>query len=95
LTPDGRHIAFSSRCPDCFIYVVRSDGTKRRRLFRGAGPVWSPSGQEIAFVDYDGAEKRRGFYDPIIRARLDGSGRRVLFGETPYCGCRSLDWSAG
>lgn len=90
-SPDGRQIAFSSRCPDCFIFVVRSDGTKRRRLFRGANPVWSPNGQEIAFV---GADKRRGFYDAIVRARLDGSGRRVLFGQYPYCGCGFLDWAA-
>jgi Tol biopolymer transport system component len=90
-SPDGRQIAFSS-CRDCFIFVVRSDGTKRRRLFRGANPVWSPNGEEIAFV---GADKRHGLYDPIMRARLDSSGRRVLFGHTGYCACGFLDWGGG
>jgi Tol biopolymer transport system component len=87
-SPDGRQIAFS-RCFDCFIFVVRSDGTKRRRLFRGDNPVWSPSGHEIAFI---GADSHRHYYDPVIRARLDGSDRRVLFGQRGYCGCGSPDW---
>jgi Tol biopolymer transport system component len=72
---------------DCSIYVIRSDGTKQRRLFRGEDPVWSPNGQELAFIGRDD-----GRYDAIIRARLDGSGRRVLFGRTSYCGCAAPDW---
>ena len=91
-SPDGRQIAFdrcrTQRCGG-FIYVAQSDGTKQRRLFKGDEPVWSPNGQELVFIG-----KADGGYDAIIRARLDGSGRRVLFGETPYCGCGSLDWSA-
>ena len=95
-SPDGRQIAFA-RCRsqysgasfECFIYVIRADGTAQRRLFKGDEPVWSPNGQELVFIG-----KADGGYDAIIRARLDGSGRRVLFRETPYCGCGSLDWSA-
>jgi Tol biopolymer transport system component len=86
-SPDGRQIAFA-RCglglrEECFIYVMRSDGTKRRRLFEGWAPVWSPDGQELAFV---------GPEDAIIRVRLNGSGRRVLFGGGAPCGCGLLDW---
>lgn len=93
-SPDGRRIAFD-RCPpdgvdgECFVYVMRADGTARRRLFAGGEPLWSPNGHEIAFL---GVAARRHFNDAIIRARLDGSGRRVLFGQEPYCGCGLLAW---
>jgi len=91
-SPDGRRIVFY-RCPKeyhpCFIHVIRVDGTAQRRLFAGTGPVWSPNGKEIAFI---GKDARHHYYDAIIRARLDGSGRRVVFGEA-ICGCGSLDWS--
>jgi Tol biopolymer transport system component len=93
-SPDGRQIVFD-RCrttglvTECSIHVVRADGTAQRRLFEGEQPLWSPNGQAIAFV---GTVKRRGFYDAIVRARLDGSGRRVLFGQRPYCGCYLLAW---
>ena len=86
-SPDGRTIAFDR---GSFIYVMRSDGTRQRRLFEGWYPVWSPDGQEIAF---EGSDGRRGYNDAIIRAHLDGSGRRVLFGQRPYCGCGGFDWS--
>ncbi|HTZ06411.1 MAG TPA: hypothetical protein VMB53_11690 [Gaiellaceae bacterium] len=92
-SPDGRQIAFD-RCrtqgleSTCFIYLVQSDGTRPRRVFEGNEPVWSPNGQELAFIGAAG-----GRYDAIMRARLDGSGRRVLFGRRPYCGCGSLDWT--
>ena len=33
------------------------------------------------------------YADAVIRARLDGTGRRVLFGRHPYCGCGELDWA--
>ena len=93
-SPDGRQIAFR-RCrsqgaiENCFVYVMRSDGTKQRRLFRGEFPAWSPNGQELVFV---GPDDRRGYADAVIRARLDGSGRRVLFGQKPACGCVAPEW---
>ena len=89
-SPDGRRIVFY-RCPKeypCFIHVIRADGTAQRRLFAGAGPMWSPNGKEIAFIG-----KRHHYYDAIIRAPVDGSGRRVLLGQQGYCPCSSLDWS--
>jgi len=87
-SPDGRRIVFY-RCYPCFIHVIRADGTAQRRLFAGNEPVWSPNGKEIAFI---GKDARHHYYDAIIRARLDGSGRRVLFGQV-VCGCGPPDWS--
>jgi Tol biopolymer transport system component len=91
-SPDGRQIAFD-RCDrlgnPCSVNVMRADGTAQRRLFAGDQPLWSPDGQAIAFV---GRVRRRSFYDAIIRARLDGTGRRVVFGQEPYCGCYLLAW---
>jgi Tol biopolymer transport system component len=92
-SPDGRQIAFErwrSHFQDfeSFIYVMRADGTAQRRLFRGEHPVWSPNGQELAFVGRDDGR----YADAIIRARLDGRGRRVLFGRMPYCGCVAPEW---
>ena len=93
-SPDGRQIAFR-RCrsqgaiENCFVYVMRSDGTKQRRLFRGEFPAWSPNGQELVFVSSD---RRRGYADAVIRARVDGSSRRVLYGQKPVCGCVAPDW---
>ena len=90
-SPDGRQIAFDRCRTDyaCFVDVMRADGTAQRRLFAGEQPLWSPDGQAIAFV---GTDTRRSFNDAIVRARLDGTGRRVLFGQRPYCGCYLLAW---
>lgn len=85
-SPRGGEIVFDRCRARCFVYIVRADGTAQRRLFEGVEPRWSPTGQEIAFV---GRDPRLQYYDTIIRARLDGSGRRVLFGEVS---CVLLDW---
>jgi dipeptidyl aminopeptidase/acylaminoacyl peptidase len=51
-SPDGRQIAYSGRGG---IWVVRADGTGRRRLTTNpregldSGPSWSPDGQRITF----------------------------------------------
>jgi Tol biopolymer transport system component len=90
-SPDGREIVFERcRTDDCFIYVMRADGTSQRRLFKGQDPAWSPTGHEIAFL---GVDARRSYNDAVIRARLDGSDRRVLFGQLPYCGCGEPFWA--
>jgi Tol biopolymer transport system component len=83
-SPDGRRIAFvhgESQPTSGYVYIARADGTRQRRVVKGRGPVWAPSGREIAF------EGERGPGPTITRIRLDGSGRRVLWG----C-CGPLDW---
>ena len=94
-SPDGRRLVFQRWRPQgqdfqSFMYVMRADGTAERRLFKGQDPTWSPNGQEIAFL---GVDARRHYNDAVIRARLDGSDRRVLFGRMPYCGCGSPIWA--
>jgi TolB protein len=54
-SPDGQSIAFvSKRDGRSHVYVMRSDGTKTRRLTDGgeddAHPAWSPDGRRIAFA---------------------------------------------
>jgi hypothetical protein len=91
LSPDGRRIAFEriteSPPEESTIYIARSDGTNQHRLAKGDSLSWSPDGREVAFVGRYGK-----FGDAIVRMRLDGSHRRMLFGQVPYCGCGSLDW---
>jgi Tol biopolymer transport system component len=103
-SPGGRQIAFQ-RCRrvrgevdlECFIYVMRSDGSAQRRLFKGRAPVWSPNGGWLAFYGEESVpmwcrSKRRlrrcggGTVVGIFRSRLDGSGRRLL-AQTFNCGC--------
>jgi Tol biopolymer transport system component len=94
-SPDGRRIAFDriveQKCcgERSSVYVARADGTGQRRISESGGsPAWSPNSREIAYVGKSGH-----FFDAVIRVRLDGSGRRVLFGSQPYCGCSSVSWS--
>jgi Tol biopolymer transport system component len=80
---DGRRIVFERcRAYECFIHVIRADGTGQRLLFAGTNPVWSPNGREIAF----------GVTFSIFRERLDGRGRRKLGMPLDYYE-QSLDWS--
>jgi Tol biopolymer transport system component len=83
-SPDGRWIAFE-RCNEyeSYIYVTHADGTAAHRVAAGTSPAWSPDSRELAYSD----ERR------IIRIRLDGSHRRVVYHPGGYCGCRFLDWA--
>lgn len=60
------------------IYVVRPDGTRRRRLSpRGAsdcGPVWSPDGAQLAFDRSD-----RGGDDLYVMTRTGTRPRRIAY----------------
>ena len=54
-SPDGKYITFNSdRSGYQQIYVMRSDGSKVKRISFGKGiygtPVWSPRGDLIAFT---------------------------------------------
>jgi Tol biopolymer transport system component len=72
-SPDGRLIAFASSREGGGIYVVRPDGSGKRRLRRGPASNldWSPDGRRIAF------ETPRGIY---IIGRDGSSLVRVLRG---------------
>ena len=56
-SPDGQRIAFTDdRQGGTAIYLIKADGSERRRLYRGvccvgtwAAPIWSPDGMYIAF----------------------------------------------
>lgn len=83
-SPDGRWIAFGSlRTGDFEVYVIRPDGSGRRRVtshpavdFR---PSWSPDGAWIAFSSSRASEAatRSGNYD-IYLMRPDGGDIRQL-----------------
>ncbi len=49
-SPDGKWIAFNTwRNSQHRLFLVRSDGSRVRRLTSGAFPAWSPTGKLIAF----------------------------------------------
>lgn len=50
------------------IYVVRADGTRRRRLASGQDPSWSPDGRRLAFIDNC----------RLLTIGSDGKGKRQL-----------------
>jgi TolB protein len=86
-SPDGQQIAFDDRGQE--LYVVRSDGTRVRRLGRVKGryPRWSPSGRWIAFVGFT----RRGAALMIVRS--DGTHPRFLVSGLPIDINSSPSWS--
>ena len=70
-SPDGRRIVFasSSWMGSSDIYVMKSDGTRLRRVVKGGwDPSWSPSGKKIAF------SRAPNDITQIYVARVDGSG---------------------
>jgi Tol biopolymer transport system component len=75
-SPDGRRIVFAEDGENmsfASIWTVRDDGHGARRLTAGAHPVFSPSGQWIAFCRDDG----------LYRMRTDGTGIRRLLATKP------------
>jgi Tol biopolymer transport system component len=87
-SPDGEHILFTRHDYDRnyfdhpSLFVMRSDGTHRRRLLKDAGPgVFSPDGRRIAFVsvrDRNGITCSSDTCDwngEIYAMRRDGSDR--------------------
>ena len=74
---NGKYICFNSdRSGYQQIYVMKSDGSKVRRISFGNGlygtPVWSPRGDLIAFTKLHKGK----FYIGVMRT--DGSGERLL-----------------
>jgi dipeptidyl aminopeptidase/acylaminoacyl peptidase len=57
ISPDGSQIAYTRRWTDKIndkyeneVWLMNSDGSRNRFLFKGASPVWSPDGKRIAYV---------------------------------------------
>jgi Tol biopolymer transport system component len=53
-SPKGGELAFAGGTKEISrqaVFVVRADGTRRRRLASGQDPSWSPDGRRLAFID--------------------------------------------
>ena len=80
-SPDGSQIAYDD---GDFFYVIDRDGSNRRKLGEGIYPVWSPSGDQIAFYRINLASNS-GIYLYTIE---DGT-EQVLF---EHITVRNMDW---
>src|SRR5262245_32112972 len=80
-SPDMRRIAFHVHPsnPDMLeggIYVMRDDGTDRRRVCEGVRPRWTADGKSLVFPGRDA----NGAIVELINA--DGTGRRTLVNQS-------------
>ena len=85
-SPDGRRLVFSretsARYGTTFLWIVRADGSRARRLLRmrdAVEPTWSPVGNMIAFV----GTSNRFFAVRPDGARLLRLGDRHVVGNLP------------
>ena len=105
ISPDGKRILFTRHALDRdyfdhpSLFVMRSDGTQRRRLLKDAGPgAWSPDSRRIALVsvrDRNGitcATDTCDWNGEIYTMRADGSDR-VRLTRNPGDD-RNPSWSA-
>jgi Tol biopolymer transport system component len=83
-SPDGRHIVYECVCNPGGIYIMRTDGTHRRRLsanpFPDQGdsdPEVSPDGRTVTFVRH----KVEGKLQALFAVDIDGTHPRKL---VPY-----------
>ena len=83
-TPDGSHIVFECDCDPQGIFIMRDDGTERRRLttheFPDEGdsdPNVSPDGETVTFVRH----KESGVLQALFAVDIDGGSVRKL---VPY-----------
>jgi TolB protein len=89
-SPDGSKIAFSGGQTngDRFIYTIGINGVGLAKVVGGAGdkdrsPVWSPSGQSLAFVDHD-----------VFTVAANGSGQHQLTSLAAADSAQSADWGS-
>jgi Tol biopolymer transport system component len=76
-SPDGKLIAFSDPSAPG-IFVIRPDGTHRRRITQRNDlfPDWSPDGKRFVFLSGSAFEDR--LKTKFMVSRVDGSGRRLV-----------------
>jgi eukaryotic-like serine/threonine-protein kinase len=76
LSQDGEWIAYRDGPPSEDIYVMKTDGSSRRRLtdspHKDRGPVWMPDAQSLLYYS-----NKDGGYN-IFEIRRDGTGDQVL-----------------
>lgn len=75
-SPDGKQLAFlreTPGTPESSLFVAGADGSGARRITTGDGDQaadWSPTGDRIVFLSYEGED--------VHVVRPDGTGRRRL-----------------
>jgi len=77
LSPDGSTLAFDSLRPEWDIWVMQTDGSRRRYLTKDSHddrlPRWSPNGEQVIFMS-----NRSGRHYEVWAIRPDGSGLRQV-----------------
>ena len=94
ISPDGKRIVYMrswvNRLTDRWkseLWIVRSDGTKNRRLTKGSGARWSPDGTRIAYLHDGEPTGTQIFVRWMDKEGGDSQITRVL--QTP----KNLKWS--
>ncbi len=90
-SPDGQSIAFmlhpgNSDQQPAGIWIMQSDGKKRRRLTDGAMPVWSPKRNLIAYVDAWRIPRR------ILLFDVESGKQKALFDDEKLASKSRLAW---
>jgi TolB protein len=93
---DGRLVAFIGAGPSDAdpqdVWLMRADGSERRRVALAAGlefaPALSPDGARVAFIRIGDDDVSR-----LFVANVDGSGERELAAETPGTFHATPAWS--
>ena len=79
-TPDGHHIVYECECHPDGIFIMRTDGTERRRLSTNpfhdtdTDPNVSPDGQTVTFVRH----KVEDVLQALFAVDIDGTNERQL-----------------
>jgi hypothetical protein len=80
---DGYNGGYQGASPEC--WIIRTDGTQRRKVAIGQTPRWSPDGKQLVFMRERELDRKLGLGIFVVKA--DGTGeRRIADGRWP-------DWS--
>jgi TolB protein len=97
-SPDGDRLAFTRLFAGTqSIFVMRSDGTRRRRVvptpaprYEDSAPSWSPDGRRLVFARYDDERGRQA----LFAAHLDGTNTRRITPWMRVWATNFPDWSS-